>query len=169
MMENWERGTKNASGAIVRVYGSEKLEARLACQKKTLPYLRSFSGCLVPLEYDEDCDREGERAIYIQNGYKRAREVRAYGNLAQVYAVQNKFNVPQVTGVSVPDEVMKALKLTEAKTTKRNKSAQEAARMTVSAFIAQTHRINRRLKKAYAAGNLTARETLRRAGLVCGR
>ena len=70
---------------------------------------------------------------------------------------------------AVPDEVMKALKLTEAKTTKRNKSAQEAARMTVSAFIAQTYRINRKLKKAYAAGNLTARETLRRAGLVCGR
>lgn len=160
-----EQSARNYHGAISRNFTGGKLSARLSCAKKSIPAVRAFSGCLVPMAYDEDCEIETERAIYIKGGYSRAKEVRAYVNETVVFAESAK-TIGQVARKAVPDEVMQAI-IGLRKARKQNDRIRLEA--ITAAFIMRNDRINKRLRKSFAAGTLDAETTLRKAGLITGR
>lgn len=160
-----EQSARNYHGAISRNFGSGRLDARLACRKKTIPTVRSFSGCLVPLAYDEDPEIETERAIIVRNGYKNAREVRAFVNESVIYAEQNK-STGQIAKKVLPDDVMKAA-FTMRKCTSQKKIAR--ATKTLNDFIFANPLISKKMRQAYAAGKINPVDVLRKSGLLGGR
>ncbi len=80
-----EQSARNYHGAIARNFGGGKLGARLSCKAAT-PYNGAVSGCLIPLDYDEDPEIELERSIKICPGYKNYQDVKAYSREDRVYA-----------------------------------------------------------------------------------
>ena len=160
-----EQSARNYHGAISRNFGSGKLDARLACHKKTIHAVRSFSGCLVPLAYDEDPEIESERAVIVRNGYKHAREVRAFVNESVVYAQQNKF-VGQISRKALPGEVIRAAETLRRCTSKRKC---EKAEQIMRAFIPKCPLINRKLSNMYILGKINSIQVLTKSGLICGR
>lgn len=157
-----EQSARNYHGAISRNFGFEnKLDARLSCQKPTGQYVRGFSGCLVPLEYDEDPEYETERGIFIKNGYARVREVRAFCNESVVFAPER----PQtfVTNTSRPvlsDEVQAILRKVTRKETVSRKEAQQ-----VTNFILTCPRIAKPIRDKFVSRKIGALQALRLAGL----
>ena len=86
-----EQSARNRNGAINKNFNSsDRLGLRMACQKNVTPYLRAFSGCLVPLAYDEDPDYETNRGVFTKDGFKNARKVRSYCAEYVVFADETK-------------------------------------------------------------------------------
>lgn len=79
-MEKWEQGTRNRSGNRVRTFtGSDRLYARLSCQKNLMQHIGNVSAALYPIDYDEDVEIECRHKIVMQNGRKAYRDARAFG------------------------------------------------------------------------------------------
>ena len=171
-----EQSARNRNGAIVRNFGTGKLGARLACGKTVTPYLYASSGCVVPLAYDEDGEIETRRGIVITQGYQRAREVRAFSALGEIYAEPVKEY--DIARCPISANVAKAIDiLCKPRKVKGKKQAQElavwkakAARVLDIAIRGELRpRINKKLFQAYDARRIDGITVLRKAGLIGGR
>lgn len=170
-----EQSARNHHGAISRNFGTGKLGARLACGKTVTPYLYASSGCVVPIAYDEDGEIETRRGIVITQGYQRAREVRAFSALGEIYASAT----PEYgfTRCTISQNVSKAVEILDKPYPVCKKDAQElavwkakAARVLDIAIRGELRpRINKRLFRAYDARKIDAVTVMRKAGLIGGR
>ena len=160
-----EQSARNYHGAISRNFGSGRLDARLSCRKKTIPVNRSVSGCLVPLAYDEDPERETERAIIVCNGYANLRSVRAYANQTCIYAEENK-TIGMISRKALPDDVIRAASALQGNCGRKKKAAAERV---LNKFIYTSPLISRKMRKAYASGKINAVDVLRKSALLGGR
>lgn len=159
-----EQGARNYHGAIARNFRSGSLRERLSCKPAT-PYNRVVSSALIPVAEDEDVDVELRYSIRMAVPRKHKEEVRAYAS--QPYTLASRTIVSAEPPRKEPN--LRPL----LKTLRGNASAQKKAKAeaSLSALVLGFYakRINRRLLSKHKKGELTAEETLVKAGVIGGR
>lgn len=156
-----EQSARNRNGAINKNFNSsDRLGLRMACQKNVTPYLRAFSGCLVPLAYDEDPDYETDRGVFTKDGFKNARKVRSYCAEYVVFADETKCVSTVMAHSVIPDEVQAILRKVTRKETVSRKEAQQ-----VTNFILTCPRIAKPIRDKFVSRKIGALQALRLAGL----
>ena len=129
----------------------------------------------MPLAYDEDGEIETRRGIVITQGYQRAREVRAFSALGEVYAEPVKEY--EIARCPISANVAKAIDILNKPYPVCKKTARElavwkakAARVLDIAIRGELRpRINKKLFQAYDARRIDGITVLRKAGLIGGR
>lgn len=163
-----EQSARNFHGAIARNYdSSDKLDARLSCGKRTLPYRYAVSGCMIPLAYDEDGEIETRRGIVITQGFANANDVRFHAN-HDMTTCESKRTYGTTTRDIFKGDLADAIKVINSNCGQKKKAA--ALAMLDHAIRNELKpRFNRKLFRSYESGKLSAMDLLRSAGLIAGR
>ncbi len=157
-----EQSARNYHGAIARNFGGGKLGARLSCKAATA-YNGSVSGCLVPLDYDEDPEIELERSIKIRPGYKNYQDVKSYCREDRVYAETK----PEIGLPPSPSSAISREQLHKAIDAWERKPGDKVAFAVLDAYIKENSwRIRKPVMDLYRKGKADPVILIYKTGLV---
>lgn len=164
-MEKYEQGTRKGSGARVRSYtGSDRLGCRLSCKSAT-PYNRVVSGCIIPVDANEELEYETQRGVVVRNASIRSKEVRAYSAVTMVISTpaptQMEVHRFQISRPEVAELIAHPNRIHD-----RTRHGRKNQRIIQEVILEMKPLFNRKLWNKYASGELNEIELLRAANFI---